>query len=288
LLIVPKVGPPWPAAVIIQGSGKSDRRNTWAATIAFELARNGLAVLLTDKRGSGVSGGDWRTVGFETLADDALAAVAFLRSRADVDGKRIGLVGLSQGGSIAPIAAARSQDVAYVVNVSGGAVGFAEKSFVEMANTARQAKLSDDMVRLVVELNRAAMRYVLVDDWPTYARLRERGLGTPARQIVAGFPSSAGDPLWTGFRKLANFDPLSFWAAVSQPVLTVHGELDEYDNVPVTESVRRLDHVFRVTHKHNFQTIVLSGLGHSLMDERHSMERFNEVLRRWLREHVVR
>ncbi len=145
-LLLPDRQPPLAGAVVLQGSGVSDRSNAWSRAIAEELARAGLAVLLTDKRGCGASGGDWRTVGFEELADDALAGVAFLASLPEVDPGRIGLVGLSQGGWVAPLAAARSPEVAFVVDVSGAAVGYVEQSFFEMANTVRQEGLSEEIV----------------------------------------------------------------------------------------------------------------------------------------------
>ena len=95
----------FPGAVIIQGSGDSDRSNAWARSIAETIAGEGFAVLLTDKRGSGRSGGDWRTSSFEDLAWDTLAGVEALRRREGVQGNLVGVVGLSQGGKVAPLAA---------------------------------------------------------------------------------------------------------------------------------------------------------------------------------------
>ncbi|MGH7477585.1 MAG: alpha/beta hydrolase family protein [Longimicrobiales bacterium] len=114
-LIRPAAAGAYPAAVIIQGSGASDRANAWARSIAEVVATTGSVVLLTDKRGTGASEGDWRTTDFHELARDAFAGVAYLGRPPDVQPERIGLVGLSQGGWVAPVTAGR--------NARGGARG---------------------------------------------------------------------------------------------------------------------------------------------------------------------
>lgn len=290
LLMQPPSVRPAPAAVIIQGSGASDRSNQWARDISAELLRNGLAVLLTDKRGSGASGGDWRTAGFSDLADDVLAGVEFLRTRPGIDSQRIGIVGFSQGGHVAPLAAARSGRIAFVINVSGKAVGFAEGSFVEMANTARQAGLPEPDVHEVIRLNLAAARYLTTGNWEQYQAARDHALTTGARTIAQGFPPSADEPIWTFLRAAATYDPLAYWVQVTQPVLVVYGEDDERDNVPVLESVRRLEHAFRRVNKANHRILVVPGTGHSVRDAQTARlaQPFVDALAVWLREHVGR
>lgn len=290
LLMLPPGERPFPAAVIAQGSGASDRSNQWSREIAEELVRHGVAVLLTDKRGAGASGGDWRTASFSDLAADVVAGAAFLRRRSDVDSARIGVVGLSQGGQVAPLAAASSDQIAFVISVSSKAVGFAEGSFLEMANTARQAGLAEPDVQEVIRVNMAAVRYLTTGDWDQYAQARERALRTGAQRIAAGFPASPNEPIWTFLRAVAAYDPLPYWLQVTQPVLVVFGEEDEEDNVPVRESVRRLEHVFRSVSKTSYQILVVPGSGHAIRDPRtHRLApRFRDTLGAWLEEHVGR
>ncbi|MEM7049081.1 MAG: prolyl oligopeptidase family serine peptidase [Acidobacteriota bacterium] len=117
---------PFPAAVWIHGSGRSDRHD--AIHFPAYLVREGFAVLAYDKRGIGESGGsyampDGRTFGYPFLArraGDALAAVRALRQRPEVDADRVGLFGLSQAGWVAAQAAG-SADIAFTVVLSGGA-----------------------------------------------------------------------------------------------------------------------------------------------------------------------
>ncbi|MFP5287799.1 MAG: alpha/beta hydrolase family protein [Thermoanaerobaculia bacterium] len=288
LLMLPRSGSPVAGAVIVQGSGTSDRTNGWARAIAEELVGSGVAVLLTDKRGSGASEGDWRRADFGDLAEDALAGVRFLRGRPEIDRERVGLVGLSQGGWIVPLAAARSDEVAFVIDISGASVSFGEQSFTEMANTARQAGLPEGQVHEVLELNRAAAEYLVTGDWERYRRARERGLERPWKEIAAGFPGTPDSPVWTFLRGVADYDPMPYWILLTEPVLVLYGAEDERDNVPVAESVRRLEHAFRSAGKTNHEIVVIPGAGHGFLDpERELLPAFVEALNGWVKRNVV-
>lgn len=285
LLMLPETEGPHPGAVVIRGSGGSDRSNPWTRAVAEEILGAGVAVLLTDKRGSGASEGDWRAADFHDLAGDAMAGVRYLRSRPEIRGSAIGLVGLSQGGRVAPIAASRSGKVAFVVNVSGSAVSFLEQSFHEMGNMARQAGLPESAVREVLALNRAAGEFLLTGNWAPYDRARARGLATPWRQIAEGFPASPDAEIWTFLRGVASYSPLPYWAQVTVPVLVLYGEADERDNVPVKESVRRLEYAFGLVGKEDARIVVIPGAGHGFIDHgRHGlMPAFRGALGGWLK-----
>jgi uncharacterized protein len=123
-----------PAVVLVHGSGRVTAAQM-AANAARPLLAMGFAVLAYDKRGVGESTGDYTGIGprnsvamFDLLASDALAGVETLAKRADIDPSRIGLVGTSQGGWIAPLASSRSTQVAFVVCLSGPAVTVGEEN----------------------------------------------------------------------------------------------------------------------------------------------------------------
>lgn len=273
-LLLPAGDGPFPAAVILQGSGASDRTNAWARGISDLLVANGLAVLLTDKRA------DWQTASFDDLAGDALAGVRLLRTRGEIDRTRIGLVGLSQGGWVAPLAAARTNDVAFVIDIVGATVSYAEQTFVEMTNTAKQAGVD---VEEVVRLNRAAGRYLINGDWNAYAAARERALAGPAKKVAAGFPGKQDAKIWTFMRSVLAYDPMPYWTVLEQPVLFVFGELDERDNVPVAESVRRIEFALRAAAKKNYEVAVIPNVGHALMIEQNKFApEFTAKLASWL------
>jgi len=128
-LTLPKRGrPPYPAAVMITGSGLQDRdENLWPLVegyrpfrqIAERLAAAGIAVLRVDDRSFGASGGDFHAVTTEDLANDVAAEVAWLRGRSGIDARRIALIGHSEGGVIAPMLAARDSAIAAIVMMAG-------------------------------------------------------------------------------------------------------------------------------------------------------------------------
>jgi dipeptidyl aminopeptidase/acylaminoacyl peptidase len=122
-----------PAIVLVHGSGRVTA-DAQIAGFANRLTGAGFAVYAYDKRGVGRSAGEYTNVGvsnsermFDLLAGDALAAVDRLRARRDIDPARVGLMGVSQGGWIAPLAASRSRHVRFVVTVSGPAVSVGEE-----------------------------------------------------------------------------------------------------------------------------------------------------------------
>lgn len=131
-LHLPAGRPPFPAIVLAHGSGRITRdqlRFTFDRFVAM-----GIAALAYDKRGVGQSTGTYVNVGtaqsvevFDLLADDALAGVAALKTRPDIDAKRIGLGGGSQAGWIVPLGASKSRDVAFLVITSGPAVTVGEE-----------------------------------------------------------------------------------------------------------------------------------------------------------------
>jgi alpha-beta hydrolase superfamily lysophospholipase len=129
----PSIGrPPFPAIVLAHGSGLITRSHV--AGMAERFLSMGLAVLTYDKRGVGQSTGTYVNVGtlrseeiFAQLAGDALASVAVLKARRDIDDRRIGLGGASQAGWIIPLAASRSSDVRFLVVLSGPAVTVGEE-----------------------------------------------------------------------------------------------------------------------------------------------------------------
>ncbi|HJR54517.1 MAG TPA: alpha/beta fold hydrolase [Gemmatimonadota bacterium] len=263
IVYVPDGAGPFPGAVLIQGSGESDRTNLWARTFAETLARVGVATLLPDKRGSGASGGDWMDASFEVLARDALAGVERLREHSAVEDGRIGLVGLSQGGLVAPLAATLGE-VAWVVDVSGAAVTLAEQIRHEMENTARRAELSHEGIAAILEIQRLAEGYVETGTWEPYAGALAAAEGKPWAEIAAGFPDAPDHPIWDWIRLTLTYDPIPHWKSVDVPALVVYGAEDEADNVPVEESVKRLERAFAESGGGDRTIRVVPAAGHAL------------------------
>lgn len=283
-LLVPETERPVPGVVVLQGSGDSDRTNAWARAISEGLARRGLAVLLTDKRGSGRSEGDWRTADFEDLAEDALAGVELLRERAEVRPGAIGLLGLSQGGHVAPLAAALGDGIAFVVAASASATSLGEQMNHEMRNTFRQAGLPEEGVEKGMEIQQHAELYARTGKWEPYERALTAAATTPLAPVAAGFPQTPDSWVWKWVRRVADYDPIPYWKMVRSPVLVVYGREDERDNVPVAESVRRLDQAFE-NRQTAWQVRVFEGSGHALYapeaEDPRIREDFLDLVRSW-------
>jgi pimeloyl-ACP methyl ester carboxylesterase len=124
-LKVPTAEGQHPAVVWVHGSGEEHRDSN--STFFTDLLDPRIAVLTYDKRGVGKSQGRCCPLDFDLLADDVLAAVGALRSRDDIDHDRIGLLGLSQGGWIIPVAATNSDEVSFAIVLSGPAVSLGEE-----------------------------------------------------------------------------------------------------------------------------------------------------------------
>lgn len=123
-LTLPKEGNQFPVVVLISGSGPQNRNEELLGHKPFLvlsdfLTKNGIAVLRYDDRGVGKSEGKFETATTHDFAADAEAAIVYLKTRKDINIKKIGLIGHSEGGIIAPIIASRSKDVAFIVMMAG-------------------------------------------------------------------------------------------------------------------------------------------------------------------------
>lgn len=253
-----------PAVVLIRGSGPSTRGNVWAETFAAVLIGEGVGVLIPDKRGSDGSEGDWRTAEFSDLADDALAGLRHLASRADVRSDRIGLMGLSQGGMIAPVAAARTDSVAFVINVVGSGIPLLESVRFEMLHTFREEGLGGERLERAMEMVDTASGFILGRvSWEVYlAELEESRPLLGERITDEYFMASPEHWRWDFFRRLADFDSVEWWRRVEQPALVLLGGEDA--NTPTPESARRLRAAFAETGHPDATVVVFEGLGHAL------------------------
>ena len=123
-LTYPEKGGPFPAAILITGSGTQDRDETLLghhpfAVIADYLTKKGYAVLRVDDRGAGLSTGDTKKASSADFAGDVETSFGWLKQRKEIDPKKIGLIGHSEGGMIAPMVAAENKDIAFIISLAG-------------------------------------------------------------------------------------------------------------------------------------------------------------------------
>ena len=142
-LCIPRSSGRHPAIVILQGSGGETRWGT-NRFIADRFARLGIAALVYDKRGSGASTGDWKSSSYDDLARDALAGIDLLASRPDIDPKRIGLHGHSEGGIIAPIAAVQAPTKVAFIVAEDAVAGMVRDQDVYKTHTSHPSRVRTD------------------------------------------------------------------------------------------------------------------------------------------------
>ena len=227
MFFVPEGEGPFPAAVIIHGSGTSQRDSYWYLTLTQYLQNSGIAVLLPDKRGSEQSEGNWHTASFQDLATDTHAGIAFLRAQVEVAISDIGIIGMSQGGHIAPIVADQSSDVAFLVNVVGGSIPMHDLLLYEENNNLRQLGVL-----------------------PGISNVLAYGTSLLVRTIGDG-------AFW---HAVGNFDPMPYWERLTIRCLVLYGRNDT--NVPTGESSARLRSLGRA----NIDVRIYEGSGHALED----------------------
>jgi acetyl esterase/lipase len=153
VLYLPEGEPPYPAVFFLHGGGRR-WLNAEPADFAHMVVERGMAALVYDKRGTGSSGGDWAQADFENLIADGGAAIRYLAGLNDIDADRIGVVGFSQGGRLAPVVAARYR-LAAAISVSGPAVSPAETRLYALENSMRENGLSQEAIERSLALWRA-------------------------------------------------------------------------------------------------------------------------------------
>lgn len=113
--------------ILVHGAGAQDRFSPYYISLGYSLAKNGFGVLLYDKRGTGLSSGNFESSSLEDLADDAITALNYLKNRKDIKKSEIGFLGTSQGGWISSIAANKSKDCDFLILNVGPSVSVFEQ-----------------------------------------------------------------------------------------------------------------------------------------------------------------
>ncbi|MFB8004565.1 alpha/beta hydrolase family protein [Nocardia sp. NPDC056000] len=230
-LTEPRSAGPHPAVVLITGSGPQDRNEEIAGhkpflLIADTLTRAGYAVLRTDDRGVGGTGGKIDQANYDQLADDVAAGVSFLRGRSEIDGKRIGLLGHSEGGYLAPLAAAKPDSgIAFAIlmagpSVRGSEVLIEQNRLILAAGGATQEQV-DAQVAYITGLTEV-MRGGDVEAARKYAHAHNDSLPADQRSKDDVLDST----ITPSMLALVNYDPAPALSALRIPVLAVYGGKD--------------------------------------------------------------
>lgn len=242
-LTLPKGTGKFPVVILISGSGAQNRDSLVAGhrpflVLADHLTRNGIAVLRVDDRGAGSSEVGSLSVTSENLMFDVLAGVDFLKSRPDIDQRKIGLIGHSEGGMIAPMAASRSRDIAFIVMLAGLGQTGEDVIYTQTGLLGKAGGDDPETVKHTIALIRKANAVVKteadakrieekIDEAVTaYSKTvneSEKNAFNSAAATVKGGMSMYAMP-W--YRFFITFDPAPVLMKVSVPVLALNGDLD--------------------------------------------------------------
>ncbi len=254
-LTVPDSEGPFPAALLISGSGSQDRDETILGhkpflVLADYLTRNGIAVLRVDDRGVGGSSLGTGEPTSEDFAGDVEAGVRFLLNRDDIDHKKIGLIGHSEGGVIAPMVAAKSGDIAFIVMMAGPGLPGEDVLYRQSELINRAEGMSEELIDFSRDMQQRVFALLKKepDDSVLQAELDKIKLETMETLTDEQRQDST---LWENtiemqirmaatpwFRFFLTYDPRPVLKKVKCPVLAVIGEKDL--QVPATENLEAI------------------------------------------------
>lgn len=228
---------PVPAVILLCGSGPNDRNEQVFfhrpfLVLADYLTRRGMAVLRYDKRGVGASGGSYSAATSMDFADDALAALNWLKAQEGIDAGKIGLIGHSEGGLVAPIVASRSSDVAFIVSLAGSALP-GEEILLLQSRAIAEAQGVDEKT-LTENHRRSSKIYEIVKTELDNAKAKEKIVAVlkpqsenqygQADQAALEAQLEALTGAW--YRFFISFDPRDAWSKAQCPVLAINGDKD--------------------------------------------------------------
>jgi pimeloyl-ACP methyl ester carboxylesterase len=279
-LTVPRGQGPHPAVVLLSGSGAQDRNEAIMGhrpflVLADYLTRNGIAVLRFDDRGVGGSQGNVTKATTGDFAADALAAVAFLKARPEINARKIGLIGHSEGALVGPLAAVQSNDVAFLVLLAAPGLPGEQLIYLQSEALIRAMAAEEEVVAANRELQ--GRMFAIVKDEPDDAKARQRLQElqkemvkrlTPEQRQAAGLSeeSPIGEQaemlLTPWFRFFLTYDPIPTLAKVKCPVLVMTGDNDL--QVPPDENLPPIEKALKQAGNRDFKLMRPSRLNHLL------------------------
>lgn len=281
-LTYPEKGGPFPAAILITGSGIQDRDETIFghhpfAVIADYLTRRGYAVLRVDDRTAGLSTGDTKYATTADYAKDVETGFAWLKKNKLIDPKKIGLIGHSEGAAIAPMVAAENKDIAFIISLAGPANGYSTMMYqaisplqrshaneqVTAFEVAKEKMLLDN---IKVAADSAAFMQGMDKDYRAYfasipdsLRPQYNFVPAPDKYLHALAPAARSiiTPWW---KFLINYQAAAYYTKVHCPVLLLGGDKDF--QVSNATDITVIASILKAHHNTNVETHLMPGLNH--------------------------
>jgi pimeloyl-ACP methyl ester carboxylesterase len=254
-LFLPNTAEPYPSIIIVHGSGSGRRSIFWGRF----FVNFGIATLIFDRRGEGQSTGNLEIATYHDLADDVLACVEYLKSRKEIDDKKIGIYGSSQGGWLAPLAASKSDDVAYLILNVAPAVSVSKQETDRVVYTLRQKGYSEKVIATAKEYTEKMFQVSynkrsISELKPLIDKIKnEKWAG-----VLTLVESEDDLEDW----RMEKFDPKSVLKKTRIPVLVIYGEKDVL--VPPEENKKLMEEYLTAAGNTDFTIQVIPDIGHNM------------------------
>ena len=276
-LTLPKKEGVFPVVILISGSGPQNRDEELLGHKPFLVlsdyfTKNGIAVLRYDDRGVGLSKGDFKTATSADFATDVESAIAYLKTRKEINKKQIGLVGHSEGGLIAPMVASKSKDVSFIVLLAGTGIQGDKLLLLQQELIAKANGASETVIKKSIETNAKLFEMVVQshDNQKLKSDLRSKlnkiiendstteiPNGMSKEQYIALQVNQISSPWMEYFMK---YNPIPALEKVKCPVLAVNGEKDL--QVPPKENLMAIKNALEKGGNKNVTTIEFPNLNH--------------------------
>lgn len=276
-LTIPEGKGPFPAIVMVTGSGPQNRNEELMGhkpflVIADYLTRNGIAVLRYDDRGVGKSTGTFSNATTTDFANDANAAVAFLKANTRINPKKIGIIGHSEGGSITVIDAVRNKDVAFIVSLAGPTLQgddilmrqtelLARAAKADEKDIAESARISRSIYDIVLsEKDAAKMHADITALLQAEASKQSQTTNMPKDEVDKALEKQVVQITSPWIINFIRYNPQGDLAKLKKPMLYLVGEKDY--QVPAEPNVATLKAIIEKGKKKNITINVIPGANH--------------------------
>ncbi len=276
-LSLPEKDGNFPAVILISGSGPQNRDEELLGhkpflILADHLTKNGIAVLRFDDRGTAESTGDFKTATSLDFARDVEFAVKYLQTRKEINKNQIGLIGHSEGGIIAPMVAAKSKDINFIVLLAGTGIRGDQLLLLQQELIGKASGISDTVLQKVKAINKGAFEILLKSNNPDSLEIEltnyikqaikdnpesEKPAGMSEEDYVKLQVNQLTSPWMNYFIK---YDPAPILEKVKCPVLAINGEKDL--QVPAKVNLEAIEKALEKGGNKNITTKELPNLNH--------------------------
>lgn len=279
ILTLPADQGPFPAVVLISGSGPQDHDSTLAGhrpflVLADYLTRRGIAVLRFDDRGVGKSQGDFHRATTADFATDAQAAWLYLNRHSRIDSKKIGLIGHSEGAIISSMVATQKREVGFLVLLAGTGIPGKRLALIQSQEISRSRGAGEEAIRKETRMNErlfqvfrsqenaqlaeAEMRRIIADSLAQMSDSEKKELNLSEQSLIQDMKRYLADYPWSRF--FLGYDPADDLQKVHCKVLVLNGEKDT--QVPAEINLAAIESALKKAGNKNYEIKKLPGLNH--------------------------